>query len=143
MNGLSEDNTNVIKIKFGNAGKDQVEIPNEISHPASVRYLPEDLSDDPLADLLGEFDDLEAEADEEDEQGFSNLLERVGILAALQQNSDDEPMEIDEEGLYRLMRSINVEHWRGLPRAIVHRWRAYNKVSKLATRAIVKAVIQI
>lgn len=62
MNGLSEDNTNVIKIKFGNAGKDQVEIPNEISHPASVRYLPEDLSDDPLADLLGEFDDLEAEA---------------------------------------------------------------------------------
>lgn len=62
MNGLSEDNTNVIKIEFGKAGKDQVEIPNEISHPASARYLPEDLSDDPLADLLGEFDELEAEA---------------------------------------------------------------------------------
>jgi hypothetical protein len=66
MNGLSEDNTNVIEIKFGTDR--EVEIPNEISHPASNRYLPEDLSDDPLADLLGEFDDLENEETQLEQQ---------------------------------------------------------------------------
>lgn len=45
-----ERDENVIQISFGN------EIPNEISHPESLRY-PEEI-DDPLAELLNEYNDV-------------------------------------------------------------------------------------
>lgn len=60
-NATTVEDENVIKVSFG-------ETPNEISHPASKNF-PEELEDDPLAQLLaeGELDDLFEDEDLEED----------------------------------------------------------------------------
>ena len=61
MNGMTdEDNTNVIELNFNQLGN---EIPHDISHPESTRFAEEEI-EDPLNDLLHEFDDIEDENDD-------------------------------------------------------------------------------
>ena len=62
MEGLTESETsNVIEVQFKQNLED---IPIEIEHPASKNYA-EELDDDPLYDLLHEFDDIELNQDAE------------------------------------------------------------------------------
>ena len=66
-----ERRTNVIPLSFKDrrsSTEQQVVIPNEISHPASLRYP---VDDDPLSQILDSYDDFELDSefdlDEDDE----------------------------------------------------------------------------
>lgn len=61
-----ERDDNVIELSFKKKNYDADEIPHDIAHPASKYF--EDLDDDPINDLLSEFDDLID--DDEIEDGF-------------------------------------------------------------------------
>lgn len=71
MNGINEDDTNVIPFNFSQRNLD---VPHDIAHPASRWF------DDPLEDLLNEF--TEDDADEAEEKvDFISHLEHPKELA--------------------------------------------------------------
>lgn len=85
-NATTVEDENVIKVSFG-------EIPNDISHPASKNF-PEDLEDDPLAQLLaeGELDDL-FEDEEAEQEDYIHAHSRPWDFTS---SYLDEPMELAE-----------------------------------------------
>lgn len=97
MNESTENETlksNVIEVQF--TSRDEV-VSNDIAHPASKHYI-DNLDDDPLYDLLHEFDDV-LDDDEEDEQDdfIFHLLEAKDVKLEMSQKATEMAMQVLEQ----------------------------------------------
>jgi len=101
MEGLTEkETTNVIEVQFK---RKQDEISHDIAHPASKHYLEEyDLDDDPLYDLLHEFDDalLEEKSSRVQEDFIFHLVGVNDVKLSMDQSA----LEMSEEVLTQVER---------------------------------------
>ena len=78
MNGINEDDTNVIPFNFNRRSTD---VSHDIAHPESKWF------DDPLEDLLNEFTDNEAERLEEKEDFISHLQHPKELAMSFEQDT--------------------------------------------------------
>lgn len=97
MDATDNNSTNVIEVQFNKTSS--ISIPDEIAHPASKNYR---LDDDPLDNLLHEFDDvIEDQLKLEMYEDYIHHLEEADDIKL---NMEQTPAQMGEEVLDQLAR---------------------------------------